>query len=564
MAIRECAAGRVSKQASLCLCEPLESRRLLSAGALDPTFGAGGILLSANAGTTLQNVAVQPDGKVLAALGTTSTNGMVVRYNADGTLDTTFGVSGVAHVHGVQLQELMVQPNGKILAGGTSVSGGTSHFAVARLNAGGHLDLTFGSGGIASVSATAGTATFGIALQPDGKIVLAGVGRVAIGNGFVAVTRFNDNGLPDTTFGSGGEVTQHFSAAPDFATGCPPVLEPNGTIIVPAAWVTNTSGGGMMAAFNPDGSLDTSFGQGGLVLDANAGNATLYAAALGPDGKIVVAGNVDAGAGLTAAGIDRFNPDGTPDSTFGIAGHVQDSTLTGIHQLAVLKDGEILVAGNLAGSAEPTIALYDSAGNRDTSFVAGNANASTPAALTASSSTVSVAPGGLWVQGIAFTASPSAQNGFAIARLSGASTLPTVRAFAAENAQGRLDIAGTAGADNISVFSAGGVITVKEDGLTETFDQSTISSIVIVCGRGADSVTIGPGVDAVAVYGGRGNDSITGGDGADVLFGGQGNDFLNGGAGNDQLHGGAGNDTLFGGAGIDGVAGGAGVNQVLN
>ena len=137
-------------------------------GTLDPTFGSAGIVQSP-AGTA-SAVALQPDGKIVAA-GTASNQIRVARYNPDGSLDQSFGSGGVvttaAGAFGSDAKALVLQPDGKIVVGGDSSDGSATQFALIRYDANGSLDATFGSGGvIATQVGAANSSVDSLALRP--------------------------------------------------------------------------------------------------------------------------------------------------------------------------------------------------------------------------------------------------------------------------------------------------------------------------------------------------------------------------------------------------------------
>ncbi|HEV3262332.1 MAG TPA: hypothetical protein VG013_36105, partial [Gemmataceae bacterium] len=207
--------------------EALEDRCLLSAGALDPTFGNGAGYVTTsltNSDDTAYSVLIQPDGKILATGDARATSGKhnvtvthnagLVRYNADGSLDTSFGSGGEAlgppstslgYEIGALYPITGSANDGKILVGG--LAGG---FSIARFNANGTLDPSFGSNGVATANfgATPGTiGAFYTVIQSDGKIVA--LGEAADTNGGTGVSelaRFNSDGSLDASFGQGGLV----------------------------------------------------------------------------------------------------------------------------------------------------------------------------------------------------------------------------------------------------------------------------------------------------------------------------------------------------------------------
>src|SRR5262245_34666415 len=188
-------------------------------GTLDASFGTGGKVTTdfADAGDGVGAIAVQPDGKLVAA-GAATINGQadfaLARYNRDGTLDTSFGRGGqVTTDFGGRYEgagSVALQWDGKIVVAGGSVIGFYDNFALARYGSDGTLDTTSGSDGkvvtnFGEVSAHADS----VAVQPDGKIVVAGYANIDGGEDF-ALVRYNSNGSLDTSFGSGGKVVTDF------------------------------------------------------------------------------------------------------------------------------------------------------------------------------------------------------------------------------------------------------------------------------------------------------------------------------------------------------------------
>lgn len=199
-------------------------------GSLDTTFDADG-KVTTNFGTgadAANAVAVQPDGKIVAAglvgLGNNVYNFALARYNTDGTLDTTFDTDGkVTTAIGSiddRIYAIALQPNGKIVVAGFAYTGSSYDFALARYNTDGSLDATFGNGGkVTTPFGTGSDDAYAIALQPDGKIVAAGVATIA-GSGFdFALARYNIDGSLDTTFDGDGKVTTAFTTGRDEAFG---------------------------------------------------------------------------------------------------------------------------------------------------------------------------------------------------------------------------------------------------------------------------------------------------------------------------------------------------------
>jgi len=200
------------------------------------------------------SVALQPDGKIVVA-GYAGGDFALARYNSDGALDTSFGSGGKVttdfggsyHPDGFSVA---LQPDGKIVVAG--YAGGD--FALARYNSDGALDTSFGSGGKVTTDFGGSDAGYSVALQPDGKIVVAGYAGLDF-----ALARYNSDGALDTSFGTGGKVTTDFSGGRD--VGYSVALQPDGKIVVAGYAGVDFA----LARYNSDGALDTSFGSGGKV-----------------------------------------------------------------------------------------------------------------------------------------------------------------------------------------------------------------------------------------------------------------------------------------------------------
>jgi uncharacterized delta-60 repeat protein len=333
-------------------------RRFNADGSLDVTFGSGGqVTTNFGAGQTdvARAVAVQSDGKIVVAgdtrtpnvQGTASGPGdfALARFNADGTLDATFGTGGkvttdIGSNSDDTVSDLALQPDGRIAVAGSTPSFSQQEVELARYNADGSLDLTFGTAG---------------KFQPQ----LTGRPRLLLDGGAIVFTftlfspddrtddfglaRLTPLGVPDATFGTAGQVTTDF-VGPVNAHAADVARQSDGKLVVVGGvfvdrpyWV--------VARYNPDGSPDTSFAQGGtfrsdfgFLFGADAGAVVIQ-----PDGKIVVAGTIAWNIGLA-----RFNADGSLDTTFGRNGLVltgSPSESSWVFDMALQPDGKILVGG---------------------------------------------------------------------------------------------------------------------------------------------------------------------------------------------------------------------------
>ena len=366
------------------------------AGTLDASFGAGGKVttdLGADA------VAVQADGKLVAA-GAANVNGSlnfaVARYNGDGTRDTNFGTGGRAATgfggDWERATAVAIQPDGKIVLAGGSVIGWFNDFAVARYNTDGTLDASFGNGGTVLTEFGVSAQAYAMAVQPDGKIVVAGEANIDGGDNFELV-RYNSDGSLDESFGTGGKVSTDFGLAEQgfsYAQGYSLAIQPDGKLVVAGAAYIGTGFDAALARYESDGALDGSFGTGGKVItDLNAGNATfglasnwMSSVAVLPDGRIIAAGQANIVRGYSFA-LVRYESDGTLDTSFGTAGEVttdfflldQGFSLAQASSLAVLPDGRIVVGGRAYNSANEgfhfALAGYTGDGTLDASFGAG-------------------------------------------------------------------------------------------------------------------------------------------------------------------------------------------------
>jgi len=324
-------------------------------GSLDATFGTGGKVTTDFAGNDDAAFAVvlQSDGKiVVAGEAKTSRNQdfALARYNANGSLDATFGTGGkvMTDFNGDDdaAFALVLQPDGKLVAAGEAKTSRNQDFALARYNANGSLDATFGTGGkVTTDFAGDDDAAHGLVLQADGKLVAAGVARTSRSGDF-ALARYNANGSLDATFGTGGKVTTDFAGDDDAAFAL--VLQTDGKLVAAGGAKTSTREDFALARYNADGSLDATFGTGGkLTTDFNGDDDEAHGLVLQPDGKLVAAGVAKTSRSNDFA-LARYNPDGSLDTTFGTGGKVTtDFARDDDAAFAVARqtDGKIVAAG---------------------------------------------------------------------------------------------------------------------------------------------------------------------------------------------------------------------------
>jgi uncharacterized delta-60 repeat protein len=363
------------------------------AGQLDSTFGTGGIFTTnyTSPDQTMDNsVAIQSDGKIIVG-GSNPGGAVLMRLNTNGTLDSTFGTGGVVNNSAVlgPVMALAIQPDGKILAFAAGFTGAS----LGRFNTDGSVDTTFGSDGFAvSKSLNSGPGILSVmALQADGKILVTGAGLVG---------RYTSTGQLDTSFGNGGSGIAALNAT--IATGI--AVQPDGKILVTTGTAAPSEllaspgfpspQAGAIARYNTNGSLDTTFGI--------SGQASCVASAAGiaiqSNGKIVVAGTIPSvlstlleSDGITVAnnqagfGLVRYNANGSVDTSFNPGGGIGSGggVITGFgnsfpqasgFSLAIQSNGEIVVAGqagngnNGYSSSSFVLARYTTSGHLDTNF----------------------------------------------------------------------------------------------------------------------------------------------------------------------------------------------------
>jgi uncharacterized delta-60 repeat protein len=374
-------------------------------------------------------VAVQADGRIVAAgEGRSSIKKTdsfdVVRYNPDGTLNSTFGTNGeltttfpLGSIGNFGRIFLLLQPDGKILLAGTV----NSSFELVRYSSNGSLDTTFGGTGEVNTpfTSTSGAAVCGIALES----VSGNTEIVAAGNGYssssgLVLARYNLNGSLDTSFGSGGEVVTTSTFIPNGEIDGL-AIQADGKIVVagkeaeqpssiPYFWV---------ARYGTSGTLDSTFGSGGVATGALAGGA--IPVVVQSDGKIVAGGGTFNSSGSPIGwALERLNSDGSLDTTFGVNGVVQGPFTVSsdrICTLAIQANGKLVGVGthNLAGFS---LARYNSDGSLDTTFGTGGEATTTINSSGTSQAVALQADGRIIAAGSAPSSTTNGNSTFALAR----------------------------------------------------------------------------------------------------------------------------------------------------
>ena len=369
------------------------------AGDPDLTFGSGGHVFTDFSGNSDYAFAVrlQPDGRIIVA-GQSGVyplfHAALARYNTNGQLDSTFGTGGkviaALDAGGDQLAAVAVQPDGKIVAAGSVIHDNWQlSFLLARFNSNGTLDPAFGNQGVVATNfGDSYAAASAVVLHADGKITVAGVsgaGPYSELNDF-ALARYNSNGTLDQTFGNGGKLKTHFPGL--YNTGSratAAVLQADGKLVVAGTYKNEaTARAFALARYNANGSLDTTFGSGGMVTTSmGSGDAIAFSVALLSGGRIVATGYLEAGHRNHDFALACYNSSGTLEQSFGNGGRATTdffgATDDIAYGLAVQSDGKLVLGGRTG--AYPifhfALARYTNNGQLDQTFGTGGKVSST-------------------------------------------------------------------------------------------------------------------------------------------------------------------------------------------
>jgi len=337
--------------------------RYMPDGSLDTTFATNGVFsYELDNEADIYSAVMTHAGKILMVGATTDYQTyrlLLIQLNADGTLDDTFGTNGVVaqsvSVVAANAEDMgydvVIDANNNILVCGSSYDENyVRRPIVARFTPTGTLDTSFGVDGIASIPVmTVGSSAFkGLVLQPNGKIVAAGYFANTELWFVLLLARFNSDGSLDTSFGDAGVVKFNYGNVDDEANDINLAID--GSIIVSGVTVTATYNySALLAKFTPTGDLDTTFGNAGTVKEDLANFDYSNNVAILPDGSIVMAGSSGEGPpGSFDQVVWKYLADGTPDATFGTGGWSQIAIpdyYTMIYGMAVQADGKILIGG---------------------------------------------------------------------------------------------------------------------------------------------------------------------------------------------------------------------------
>ncbi|MEQ1643028.1 MAG: LamG-like jellyroll fold domain-containing protein [Pyrinomonadaceae bacterium] len=345
-------------------------------GSLDLSFDGDGKVITqiGSFESYARSVAIQSDGKIVTAgygFGT-GANFAVARYNTDGSLDTSFDGDGKVitpiRTFDDEAYAVAIQSDGKIVAAGYSSNGQTYDFALVRYNANGSLDTSFdGDGIVITPVGISNDVAYSVTIQSDGKIVAAGDSSLSL-----AVVRYNANGSLDTSFDGDGKVV---TAIANDAQAESVAIQSDGKIVA-AGHSFGSNSDFTIVRYNTNGSLDTSFDFDGIAITpvSLTFNDQARSVAIQSDGKLVTAGFSFSGNTDTFA-LVRYNSDGSLDNTFDGDGklvtHVDLFLENRAEAVAIQSDGKIVAAGHVYFSSTDVdfaMARYNTDGSLDTSF----------------------------------------------------------------------------------------------------------------------------------------------------------------------------------------------------
>ena len=333
-------------------------------GSLDNTFDGDGNL-STLIGTASEGnaVAIQPDGKIVLAGSSYDNSGsgddvfLLVRYNTNGSLDNTFDADGIATTtfsgsNGDIANALLIQTDGKIILAASHHNGSRQDFAILRYNSNGSLDNSFDTDGkLTTAIGSSDDIAYSIAMQTDGKIVVAGQSDISGNNDFVLV-RYNSNGSLDNSFDTDGKLTISIGFAQDEAALA---IQANGNILI-----AGSNGSNFIAArFNANGSLDNTFDGDGIAITpvGIASSAEATSMEIETDGKILVAGFAFVAPGRDFA-LVRYNSNGSLDISFDGDGKVTTHIAGNDYAESIKISGSRIYLGGISNNNVFTVVAY--------------------------------------------------------------------------------------------------------------------------------------------------------------------------------------------------------------
>lgn len=345
-------------------------------GSLDSSFGSGtGYAVIPDQYIGPDNILVSSTGEVFVAGFDSVGNGpsVITCFAANGVLDSGFGTGGKVLIDpDYTVLQLTLHPQGGLLVLGSGQDGADRKMMLFKCDEAGNPDEGFGDGGRILIPVGTGDSVESVVIQGDGKIVVAS----AIGlPRSIFLVRYDEDGVRDTSFGNAGEVLADFGLS---ESPCKVLLQEDGKLLVVGTRSTDSyssDGDILLIRYNDDGSLDTSFGGGdGVVVHDLGFHESASDVDVQPDGKIIVAGSSSERlwGGPASSLLVRYNEDGSLDTSFGGGdGFTRSSLIVSSDQLLVLPNGQYLVTGNASnGNGEFVFGLarYNADGTLDAAF----------------------------------------------------------------------------------------------------------------------------------------------------------------------------------------------------
>ncbi len=535
--------------------------RFTTGGALDKSFSGDGIALGAE-GTTATDVAIQSGGKIVLsgiatnAAGQTSSGMLAMRLNANGSSDNSFSGNGVVTTlaaRGGQARAVALDGSKIVLAGGATLgasSDGFDRLAVARLNANGSPDNSFGSGGSKVLDFGRLSYANTVAIDGSGRIVLAGSQRNDLQTTSVLAARLRSNGSPDPSFNGSGLFLKQYAKSAAFSAAFDLAVEPGGKVDL-AGSATNGSSDpegadAIVIRLGGNGTPDNSFGAGGVT----------YLPATSDKDQYTKTDPLPGAQGIVLSG-----------SSIVVAGYFDDLTLKRGSLWALQSNGSPVTSFGSNGRVDKV-----GSGGANVNF-RGIAARATGSLYAVGQQMVGLsAPQGIAAGFEGFAGGGTSPGGNAPKCFGRPATIVgTAKSEKIVGTRGRDVIVGFGGRDRIIGGNGNDLICGHRgnDSITAGGGRDLVSggpgndTLVtkggndrIVGNSGNDRIFAGPGRDRAAA--GPGRDRVFGGGGGDVLYGNSGPDLIFGNQGNDRLFGNQGNDRLFGNQGRDRAIGGAG------
>lgn len=557
---------RSTSRLTRAVCETLESRRLLSAGDLDATFGTGGHVTA--------DVAFWSSSDALVPLSDGSGDmlivgqGVIKKIDSSGTIDTSFGVNGsLAAVEDTtwnEVHDVEIVAGGKILV--------TTRQQISRYNANGSIDATFANGGSRSLMGVDLISVYDIAVQADGKIIIQGdydpPARIT------RLVRLTADGSADNTF-----TPFDYTTSSGTSGSYDPIrVQADGKILLGGTSLAKDGRNASIVRLNSNGTIDETFGDGGFygnhsgdtrvqdfVVDSQGRIVTLALASSGvlKIGRLSASGVIDATFGGAAAGSDHQT-----DVAFGMIENGPISTSNQYPRLRIAPDGKIVAHDAYHLTRLNADGTLDASFGRVVSLFLGRNLYGI-----AMKGVVPVAGGGMFVAG---------QDGANPAELGNVYRLQVdgMSAGSISLASGTLSIDGTSGDDSItvmapptSILDTPQIVVTQRGSFGRVFDTADVTLVSVDAAEGDDAIwlqstamkpaTVSGGDGDDSIVGSAADDSLSGNAGRDNIEGLGGNDRLSGNGARDKLSGGDGDDRLYGGSSGDFLAGQAGVDQLF-